>query len=36
MLLNMPKSLVLGQWLDDFRTLKWQDIGLEISIYEKM
>ena len=36
MLLNIPKGLVLGQWLDDFRTLKWQDIGLKISIYEKL
>jgi len=26
----------LGQWLEEFRTLKWQEIGLEIDTYEKM
>jgi len=23
-----------GQWLEKFRTLKWQEIGLELELYK--
>lgn len=29
-------SPLMGRWLEEFRTLHWKEIGLEISLYEKI